>query len=657
MTRIGTLIVFFVSACLMGLYSVSKGSDASFDLKSYHFYNAFASLHGRYSFDFYAAFIQGYLNPFLDYPFYGLILWLNDFPRVIAFIQGALHGANVVCVAIIAWHLVGHRLVLPTWHRLALTLLATIIGATGAGGLSVVGTTTNDIQSAIPCMIALTCFIIAIDRAHALDGTPLPHPKVVRCIYALLAWAGFAMGMAAGSKLTSVIYAIALTANLPFLPRRFLFKGFVWFGVSSVIGVLISAGPHFVKMYSEFQNPLFPFYNDIFKSPYYDSVRVADLRFIPKSAIEYFTYPFLWGQSTGAALVTELHMRDLRTAVTLVLGIIAMVFLVVTHFTARRPATPRDTNYGTATLITFVVVSHVIWITSFAIYRYYIPVEMLTGILIVLALEVVLTRMTVLIATIGVAAFCIRTTMIPNWGHVAFGKQYLSVAAPPMPPNTFALISSTNPMSYVIPFFGNDIRWAGLSNIMPLDKKNLLAMKFEAAVKEHTGKFVLVRDGLLDQRLIDVALNKYGLERTDEACLDAQSNIEIPPVEVCHLVRVTGNGPNNPRQHNNRETPGVTLEMKARILAYGPTEIVHAEPFNRQPNGSSAIWIKMDRPADPRSVVMLGGTKLVTFVNGESIAALVPDDVIAQPQDFQLSVEIVSEGSISRSNVVSFKIR
>src|SRR3979409_1102138 len=78
-----------------GVLSVIFGPDNYWDLRYYHLYAPWAYLHDRYLYDIGPAQEQGFLNPVADLLFYGLISSpLNEAPRLIAFIMGAVHGIN-----------------------------------------------------------------------------------------------------------------------------------------------------------------------------------------------------------------------------------------------------------------------------------------------------------------------------------------------------------------------------------------------------------------------------------------------------------------------------------------------------------------------------------------------------------------------------------
>src|SRR3981081_930996 len=85
--------------CGAGFLSVILGPDNNWDLRYYHLYAPWAYLHHRYLYDIGPAQEQGFLNPMADFLFYALASSsLNETPRIVAFIMGAVHGINAVLV-------------------------------------------------------------------------------------------------------------------------------------------------------------------------------------------------------------------------------------------------------------------------------------------------------------------------------------------------------------------------------------------------------------------------------------------------------------------------------------------------------------------------------------------------------------------------------
>src|SRR6266849_4263859 len=140
--------LLLVAVCAgTGLLSVLLGPDNYWDLRYYHLYSPWAYLHGRYLYDVGPAQEQGFLNPTADLLLYGLISSsLNETPRLIAFIMGAMHGINAAVLFAISCHVIRP---IQTLERWTLRAAAWLMGVSGAGFVSLVGTTTNDLTSSL----------------------------------------------------------------------------------------------------------------------------------------------------------------------------------------------------------------------------------------------------------------------------------------------------------------------------------------------------------------------------------------------------------------------------------------------------------------------------------------------------------------------------
>jgi hypothetical protein len=117
-----------------GFLSVILGPDNNWDLRFYHLYAPWAYLHGRYLYDIGPAQYQGFFNPTADFLFYTLTSSrLNEYPRIVAFIMGAVHGINAALIFAIALHVIRpfQRL-----ESLTLRAVAVLIGVSGAGFIS-----------------------------------------------------------------------------------------------------------------------------------------------------------------------------------------------------------------------------------------------------------------------------------------------------------------------------------------------------------------------------------------------------------------------------------------------------------------------------------------------------------------------------------------
>src|SRR5262245_19268528 len=179
-----------------GLLSVMLGPDNYYDLRYYHLYAPWAYLHDRYLYDIGPAQEQGFLNPVADLLFYGLICSpLNEAPRVIAFIMGAVHGINAALLFGIVCEVVRP---VEAVERMTLRAVAWLMGVSGAGFISLLGTTTNDLTSALFLLVSLYGLVRV--AGHQDGDSP----------WRGFAAAGFWAGLGIGLKFTSAPFAPGL---------------------------------------------------------------------------------------------------------------------------------------------------------------------------------------------------------------------------------------------------------------------------------------------------------------------------------------------------------------------------------------------------------------------------------------------------------------
>src|SRR5437763_8628840 len=135
-----TASVLLLATILSIIRSLQLGQDANWDLRNYHFYNAFALFHHRLGVDLAPAMSQSYFNPILDLPFYGLVA-AGFSPRWIAAFMALPHALAITFASKIAWEVLKS---FPLDHRGTWWLLACLVNASGAAGMPLVGATMND---------------------------------------------------------------------------------------------------------------------------------------------------------------------------------------------------------------------------------------------------------------------------------------------------------------------------------------------------------------------------------------------------------------------------------------------------------------------------------------------------------------------------------
>ena len=97
-------------------------------------------------------------------------------------------------------------------------------------------------------------------------------------------------------------------------------------------------------------------------------------------------------------------------------------------------------------------------------------------------------------------------------------------------------------------------------------------------------------------------------------------------------------------------TPASSVE----IVGYGPNPVEAGEPFNQQPDGSSAIWLRASRVLAPGTRIRFGNAELMTVIRGPLATAIVPATATARERD--IPTVLVGADGAQRSNVVTFKV-
>jgi len=305
------LIIFsFVAS---GLFSIYLGQDGNWDLRNYHFYNAYAFLNNRLSFDVVPAQLQTFHNPLLDVPFYLMITQLP--PVVYGFLVGGLHGLNIWFIYKITYHILIN---VSQTKRQLLSLVAGVIGYCGAANLSEIGSTYHD---NLTSLFVLGGVLLLVSSILKCKTRPMFISKKT------VAAAGLLFGFATGLKLVVAVYSLAFVFAL-FITGD-LWKENIKNAMLSVFsigtGFIVSNGYWMVVLWKTFQNPLFPYYNQIFKSPYYEVTNLLDTRYLPEGTFEILFYPFHFFKNSS--LVSATGFFDARMALCYIL-LMLFVFMV-----------------------------------------------------------------------------------------------------------------------------------------------------------------------------------------------------------------------------------------------------------------------------------------------------------------------------------------
>lgn len=519
---------------VIGLVSVAFGPDNCWDLRFYHLYAPWAYLNHRYLYDIGPAQYQGFFNPTADFLFHALISSpLNETPRLIAFIMGALHGINAALILTISIHVLRP---LQKWERLTLRAVAFLVGVSGAGFVSLIGTTTNDLINSIFVLAALLGLLRVVGEDDA------------RATWFGFVWPGVMAGIGLGLKYTAAIFvpglaAIVLIAAL----RRRTLVGVIVFGAAAMAGFLVVAGHHLLTLWQLFGNPFFPQFNDIFQSPYWELQPLRDRQFLPDNFLQLIAYPFYWAK-TNIYLVTELRFRDWRGAMAYVAIVAWAIRLVVLRVTSRGSLKEHPAETKTlGLLILFVVMSYFAWVLGFSIYRYAVALEMLTGVVIVgVLLSLFKGPHTRIILSLSTLIIVLLTTTYIDWGHgvhpsrrftrMTYAHKYIDIQVPKLPENSVVLLATGQPASYFIPYAEPSARYLGIdNNYLRLSQDNLFAKEIKRLMRSDRPRFI-VSVGKFNPDRLNGILSQFGLRLSNSPCEPIRSNLEEHRLALCRAV-------------------------------------------------------------------------------------------------------------------------
>ena len=286
--------------------------------------------------------------------------WLDSVgvpPLFNASIHAAVHALNLVLLFLLTQSLVGA----DGTGRERLTVVAFwLLGAIAPVYWHLVGTSYADLLTSVLVLAAL--WLIARAAPGALWGIG---------VGAALAGAATAFRVHNAIYVAGLLFALALS-HFP-SPRDRL-RSLGVFCAATFAGWLLCFAPWAQRVYREFGNPLFPFYNGVFRSPDFPAANLPLASFVPDSLYELVTLPFRMATYTFWVYV-EARLPDLRPG--LLVASLAACWLL---WQFRRSALRVDGTDGQRRLIlVFFAVSGVLWLATSSNGRYGVALFLLGG--------------------------------------------------------------------------------------------------------------------------------------------------------------------------------------------------------------------------------------------------------------------------------------
>ncbi|MCY7327677.1 MAG: hypothetical protein LH618_03925, partial [Saprospiraceae bacterium] len=353
-------------ACLMTFLA---GKDANWDLLNYHLYIAHAWEHNKYLTDFMGAGPNSYFNPLGYLPFYWMVMagWHS---LAIGLVLGAFHGLGLI----ILWAICERFLFKGQAQARLLTTVSVLLAASSPVFAGVVGGTFLE--------PTLTVFVFA-----SLWFTGLGCENyATRKSLLLVLGGGLLMGLATGLKLTNIVFVAALGLSLLFVIGIHL-KGLVIataFSIGVAAGYLVFNGWWAYHLYQEFKNPFFPFFNEFFQSPDFSTAKLDHDRFKPTSLLDVLIFPFRMAYFHSWIYV-ENNAPDIRPALLVVFGFALAAKTLIAKAQGNGSLTIK--KYPARNVVfAFFACSTGLWLWTTGNGRYGLPILMLVGPLLTLAI-------------------------------------------------------------------------------------------------------------------------------------------------------------------------------------------------------------------------------------------------------------------------------
>ncbi len=364
--------IFCIFFLIYGLYCVTHGFDNTYEFKLYHLWNGYSFANKRLLTDF--AFIgnQNYFNPFFDYLYYFLYNSLRKFPYLFLFLQGFC-GA---CVVFPLYKIINLIICKDNFNKFLCVICCIFLASGSFNFVLEIGTSMLDLQV---CSLPLFGLYFILKGFYNSDNNTN---------YKLILLSGIFFGMSAGLKLTMCLHILALfivlIINIKCLNNPV--KTFCFYALGCFWGFIITDGYWAFLLWKEFQNPFFPFYNNIFRSQYAEPLSCVFKGRFPNNITEYLFYPYFF--ATGKQIrASEFLFTDFRWILgyTSLIGYIFIIciqkfnFIKNINYKFNEFINLRKLNF----LIIFVLCSYLIWISSFCNTRYGILIELLFNIIII----------------------------------------------------------------------------------------------------------------------------------------------------------------------------------------------------------------------------------------------------------------------------------
>jgi hypothetical protein len=442
-------LLWYAGAVVLGVaWCVITGIDTNYDRLNYHIPSAHILLQGRLFEDVAISSLQTYFSPVINLLSYTLARELGFFWSRYALV--AIHALAWAFLAAAVWRVIVLELKPEPAQALVVGVAMAALSLCAPVSISVLGTTYADLTVAIFISAALLIRLPTGFAARPWRG----------------ALTGLILGIGVGLKPTilpiCLAYGIVFYAMLAMLtrPARAIVE-FAAFGAAAAVATLAIAGPWQLAVLKETGNPIFPYANEFFRSPFAPPIPMADNRFLPASLVDWLSVPARLAMG-GENISGEARIRDIRFALFWYALVPAIGVLAVWRW--RQAAQFCRSAPRTVFLYAFFIAAYVAWEATTGIHRYALTLDHLVGFLLVLPLLFVTYRWACIVAGV-VAVMHMATMRPPIWDrdHAAYDRSLAPGAGRTIAENALVFTSRLSlldsPKGYLVDYFGRDSRF------------------------------------------------------------------------------------------------------------------------------------------------------------------------------------------------------
>jgi len=401
-------------ACLM---TYLAGKDVNSDLINYHLYIAHAWSQSKYLTDFMGAGPNSYLNPLAYLPFYGMVM-ANWDSLIIGLVLGAFHGVNLILL----WEISERILFKGISHARWFSLISVLLAASSPVFAGTLGGTFLEPTLTVFVLGALLLVGTGCENADQKKGS------------VLIFGGGLLIGLATGFKLTNIVFLAATGLSILFVMGVRL-KGLMIatiFSIGAVIGYLVTNGWWAYHLYQKFENPFFPFFNEIFQSPDFSNAKLSHDRFRPNGILDLLILPFRMA-IFHSWIYVENSAPDIRPAL---LVLFSLAIAVKRLLAGRTPkvVTPPNINVAQRFVVTFFLWSIVLWLWTTSNGRYALPMLLLIGPLLTLAIYKTIAKEKITLA-VALVVLALQTGHAlsagnPRWASAEWTPHWFEASVP-----------------------------------------------------------------------------------------------------------------------------------------------------------------------------------------------------------------------------------